>query len=272
MQHLKLRCKHCQKEYTYCTYGNGPEFGTEEGCSMDYCAECQKAIDEALEKIEVKFCPKFKEIKDATLFIPLFREIKNGAESRFLNGKGGLTAMQIYASGEYDNIDEYTHSGITYRVEYNDDTPEDVHVSIETEYDLRNKIFTGKPWLTDKEDGYRHGRCSGKLLRNFMNLANTSAMPEPTGTIAHLTLPWEWDVITPKKEKQAATHRSFNYRTNQIGAVIKCDIKEGYGIEKKRVLIEDLDVDGLVDFVRYEFTVEGYDDERFVHFKDFKVL
>ena len=31
MQHLILRCKHCHKEYTYCTYGNGPEFGTEEG-------------------------------------------------------------------------------------------------------------------------------------------------------------------------------------------------------------------------------------------------
>ena len=47
MQHYRLRCKHCGKEYTYCTYGNGPEYGTQEGCSMEYCAECQKAIDEA---------------------------------------------------------------------------------------------------------------------------------------------------------------------------------------------------------------------------------
>ena len=35
MQHYRLRCKHCGKEYTYCTYGNGPEYGTQEGCSME---------------------------------------------------------------------------------------------------------------------------------------------------------------------------------------------------------------------------------------------
>ena len=39
MQHIYRRCKHCNKEYLYCTYGNGPEWGTEEYCSMDYCGE-----------------------------------------------------------------------------------------------------------------------------------------------------------------------------------------------------------------------------------------
>ena len=52
MQHFRLRCKHCYKEYVYCTYGNGPEYGTEAGCSREYCAECQKAIDDALGKIQ----------------------------------------------------------------------------------------------------------------------------------------------------------------------------------------------------------------------------
>lgn len=63
MQHFILRCKHCNKEYTYCTYGNGPEYGTEAGCSMEYCAECQKAIDEAFAKIKVKFEPRYVEIQ-----------------------------------------------------------------------------------------------------------------------------------------------------------------------------------------------------------------
>lgn len=29
MQHIYRRCKHCNKEYFYCTYGNGPDWGTE---------------------------------------------------------------------------------------------------------------------------------------------------------------------------------------------------------------------------------------------------
>lgn len=59
MQHLIRRCKHCGKSYTYCTYGNGPEYGTQEGCSMEYCAECQNAINEALAKIPIRIVKKY---------------------------------------------------------------------------------------------------------------------------------------------------------------------------------------------------------------------
>ena len=48
MQHWKLRCKHCGRTYTYCTYGN------DDGCSRDYCGECQTAINNALGKIPKK--------------------------------------------------------------------------------------------------------------------------------------------------------------------------------------------------------------------------
>ena len=71
MEHWILRCKHCQREYTYCTYGNGDCYGTEEGCSEEYCAECQKAIDEALSKILVKFEPRFVEISNPDLLADL---------------------------------------------------------------------------------------------------------------------------------------------------------------------------------------------------------
>ena len=55
MEHILRRCKHCNKEYTYCTYGNGLNWGTEEHCSMDYCGECQTAINNALSNIPKKF-------------------------------------------------------------------------------------------------------------------------------------------------------------------------------------------------------------------------
>ena len=64
MQHYRLRCKHCGKEYTYCTYGNGPKYGTQEGCSMEYCAECQKAIDKALEAIPRRYVVEYTLLDD----------------------------------------------------------------------------------------------------------------------------------------------------------------------------------------------------------------
>ena len=60
MQHIYRRCKHCNKEYLYCTYGNGPDWGTEKYCSMDYCGECQKAIDDALSKIPERYSYKME--------------------------------------------------------------------------------------------------------------------------------------------------------------------------------------------------------------------
>ena len=60
MQHLLKRCKHCNKKYTYCTYGNGSIWGTEEHCSMDYCGECQTAINDALSKIPQKYSYKME--------------------------------------------------------------------------------------------------------------------------------------------------------------------------------------------------------------------
>ena len=65
MQHYRLRCKHCGKEYTYCTYGNGPKYGTQEGCSMEYCAECQKAIDKALEAIPRRYVVEYTLLDDS---------------------------------------------------------------------------------------------------------------------------------------------------------------------------------------------------------------
>ena len=64
MEHIARRCKHCNKEYTYCTYGNGPDWGTEEGCSMEYCGECQKAINDALARIPEKYSCKMELIQD----------------------------------------------------------------------------------------------------------------------------------------------------------------------------------------------------------------
>lgn len=151
MEHFTLRCKHCRKLYTYCTYGNGPEYGTEEGCSKEYCAECQTAINKALKEIPIKFKPIKVEIEDDALLKELL-EIKNKH-----NGTPFSWIVSI-VQGDYDNVDTYTHDGKTYYVQYNDDTPDDLHLFVEKEYDVANQKVTNNYWKTENGETYIHGR------------------------------------------------------------------------------------------------------------------
>lgn len=112
MEHWILRCKHCRKEYTYCTYGNGSQYGTEEGCSKEYCAECQKAIDEALNKIPQKFKPIEVEIEDKEILDKLL-QIKKRALENVANSFSQVVSFLF--SCDFDVIDRYTHDGKVYK-------------------------------------------------------------------------------------------------------------------------------------------------------------
>ena len=162
MEHWILRCKHCQKEYTYCTYGNGPQYGTEEGCSKEYCAECQKAIDEALGKIPLKFKPIEEEIKDDNLL----QELLAIKEKPKANAFPSMTKLAM--SMDFDFIDRYTHDGKIYIVKYNESSPKDIHLFVEKEFDILNKKATGKYWRAEThEDTYQHGTsCKSTFPKN----------------------------------------------------------------------------------------------------------
>ncbi len=168
MEHFNIRCNHCKKEYTYCTYGNGPEYGTEEGCSKEYCAECQKAIDNALRNIPIKFKPIKVEITDKEekkkILIQLY-DIKEKTE------KSGMSHVVMLLNSDYDNIDMCTHDSKTYYIEYNDDTPNDKHLSIEMEYDIMAAKTTSKLWKTTNNNTFQHGRgYSSIFTRQLKNI------------------------------------------------------------------------------------------------------
>lgn len=270
MEHFILRCKHCHKEYTYCTYGNGPEYGTEYGCSMEYCAECQKAIDDALGKIPVKFRHEFVPI-DEPLLLPVFQEIKSN-EAKYPPGLCWPTLTRTFCCGKYDNIDEYVHKGILYRVEWDDDKPEELHVSVDMEYDIENNKLTGKPWKTDEKDRYSRGRNTSKDLEKFANeKPPVVPMENPTGLLFFNDFTWDLECKQPPlppKEK----HRLSIYTYSQKGCGIKADAKNGYTNEQKKVIFDNgVNPKKLIDFIEYEYTVEGYDDENIVHYKNIHI-
>jgi len=182
MQHCILRCRHCNKEYTYCTYGNGPEYGTEEGCSREYCAECQKAIDKALEPIKKKFEPRLKEINDPELLEKL-----NLLKELHPDDNGGL-GICIYEpeNSDYDIIETYYYSGRKYKVKYYDGHEGDKHLFAYAEYDLINKCFTDKLWRYKETDSYRRERNFCKDMADSFRMLSLSAaqkLPQPTGEI-----------------------------------------------------------------------------------------
>ena len=269
MQHYILRCKHCHKEYTYCTYGNGPEYRTEEGCSMDYCAECQKAIDGALGKIPVRFEGRLQSINEPRL-LPLLDSIREKVEGKLEEGYfnfGKLTKM--YCCGNYDNYDTYTHNGLKFEVAYNDDTPNDKHISVEMEYDLTEKKFTGKPWKGDYEDSYIHGRNTSRDFARAIRekTFEPKAMEPPCGNLFFND--FMWDIVPPIKEApKPKEHKLTSYKTSNSGIKIKLDCEHGYGSEHKSVFLENVDKNSLIDFLEYEYVVEYYEDEDIVYYTD----
>ena len=177
MEHWILRCKHCQREYTYCTYGNGPGYGTEEGCSQEYCSECQKAIDEALNRIPVKFKPIQVEIKDESLLNEL-EKIKNGYP------KDNIVSVRIFFNEKFDVIEEYVYKGRKYYVKYNDDTPNDKHIFIEKEFDIIKNETTEKYWRHKGSDKYSLGR---KYKMPKFDFTRTNNIEPPLGELFYFS-------------------------------------------------------------------------------------
>ena len=175
MQHFILRCKHCKKEYTYCTYGNGHEYGTEEGCSREYCSECQKAIDNALKSIPIKFRPIKEEVTDEKEKQKILQELESIKSE--VEKKDCFNVVSLLNS-KFDNIDRYTYNGKTYYVEYDDENPNDKHLSIEVEYDIINEKSTSKVWRTTNNNTFQHGRSCGSIFK-----VTEQKLDRPTGNL-----------------------------------------------------------------------------------------
>lgn len=259
MQSYILRCKHCQREYST----------SEDGASMEYCPECQKAIDKALKKIPVKFKPKQMEITEPMLF-PLFDRIKKDDEEKHKNGELVWPAV-IGLTGEpfdgYDNIDVFIHNRKKYLVKYNDETPEDRHIYVSMVYDILNEKFTKEPWRYDTGSEYIHYRNTMKDMMETLQELYTNPRPidPPSGDLLFMDYPYEWTLhdTAIKNSSIDRTQREHILKTRyheREGWQIKNDVKHGW-YETTVKVADGIDVEKLIDFVDYKYTYQQYDDE-----------
>lgn len=264
MQHYILRCKNCQREYTFCTYGNGPEYGTEEGCSMEYCSDCQKALD----SIPKKFEPREFEIKEPML-LTLFDKIRDENQPKVkaeLNGNQLPFIVSIPDRDNYDIIETIQHKNKLYKVKWDEDKPDKKHIFIMMEYDILNKKFTNKVWRYDGEDSYTQRRNATKILANsFMRLHTSKIVPlkemtPPKGDLFFTDI--NWDINIPHKENHKKEHILRVHESTGDGLNLKLTAKYGW-YQTKVKLAKGINVKNLIDFVDYKYTYEQYDDEDF---------
>lgn len=190
MEHISRRCKHCNKEYTYCTYGNGPDWGTEKHCSMDYCGECQKAINDALSKIPVRYSYKMELIsKEEFDYVNKIIDTQYQEYKKETSGNVfGLTQSVI--ENEYVDIDGCYFGHIYYTRGTKENG--DIEIKQSMEYDLIDKKLTGKRYrFYDKPCN----QYKPLTLLKFpsVELIKVKPLDPPTGKI-FFDIP-EWEVI-----------------------------------------------------------------------------
>lgn len=155
MEHYILRCKHCNKEYTYCTYGNGPEFGTEEGCSKTYCADCQKAIDDALSKIPIRYTSKMIPVSQSD-FDTINEAIAKERERYLIDLQDGVVfnAIRIIPQLGYKNVCGCFLDRVYYLK--GEKKNGDIEILYSAEYDLINNQLTGKKYRHPDNPSYQY--------------------------------------------------------------------------------------------------------------------
>ena len=143
MQHFIRRCKHCGKSYTYCTYGNGPEYGTQERCSMDYCAEWQKAIDDALAKIPLRIVKKYTlvDAKEVERINEIFEEEKE----KYYSTPKLFDSRKMIPDWNFESVEScYIDMTEYYKCIAYDGT---ILYKVAVEYDVIEENFTGENYF-----------------------------------------------------------------------------------------------------------------------------
>ena len=203
MQHIYRRCKNCNKEYVYCTYGNGPDWGTEKYCSMDYCGECQKAIDDALSKIPERYSYKMELIpKEDYDYISKtidtqYQEYKKEISNNLL---GGFGITSITMGDEYVDIEGCYINHIYYTRGTKENG--DVEIKQSMEYDLIDKKLTGKKYRFYDMPCMRYKPLS-ILKFPTVELVKVKPLDPPTGK-NFFDIP-EWEVIINDENKNDGT-------------------------------------------------------------------
>lgn len=201
MEHIICRCQNCQKSYTYCTYGNGPQFGTDEGCTREYCAECAKAIQEVLHRIPRKYMGIRQKITDPKEIERINIIFDKCFEKYYQDDIIRIPATRLVGDLGYEKIE----GCYIRKTEFQRCTTEDGKVDFyaEKEYDLINDRYTGEYFFRNDNPSEQYFLISQMKFPKDLGKLNVNPMPEPKGELLFMfpEIP-EWEVITNYGKKE----------------------------------------------------------------------
>jgi hypothetical protein len=194
MQHIFRRCKHCGKTYTYCTYGNGPGYGTEPGCSMDYCADCQNAINDALAKIPIRYIKKHIFVSDQEEITRLKTIFEDEKAKHYTNANIIQAALMIPDWG-FDEVEKCYIDWVEYYKCVEDDGR--ILFQVAMEYDTVEGKFTGKKYEETEGEKRRYIPVSQLRFPKLTKIKEQNMTP-PSGEVFYMDTNWE--VVLNKKD------------------------------------------------------------------------
>ena len=221
---------------------------------MEYCADCQKAIDEALGKIPKKYTWRWLDICPTFGLLEALAETKEKVEKARNESVLLTTVPNDFFYSPYDNVDTYVRDGVEYMVVWNDSRPNEKRVLVKMEYDLTHDCFTDNAWRADKREAYCH-------IRPFkLKVIEATPMAPPLGKMFYFD-PVDWE--PPKTEKKKPRHIRREYSKVYDGATVKRLLIDEYEAHKCRDGCPGVNPDDLYDFMNYECIFVKYDDEEF---------
>jgi hypothetical protein len=227
---------------------------------MEYCADCQKAIDDALGKIPKKYTWKWLEIRPALGLFEALADTKEKVEKARKESDLPIIVKNPIFCSTYDNADTYVRDGIEYLVEWNDSAPEDKHVHVKMEYDLTHNRFTNNVWMVDTRETYYHARP----FKWEEKTIEVKPMSLPLGKLLYLDpIDLGWELTAPKIEKRKPQHIRREYSRVYGGATVRGLLTDEYEAHRCKNGCPDVDPDDLYDFLDYECAFVKYDDEDF---------
>ena len=191
MQHFRRRCKHCGKVYTYCTYGNGPKYGTQEGCSMDYCADCQNAIDDALGKIPRRYEVKYTLLDDSNdkgiskTRIEL-NKIFDEEKEKYESIPNLINVVQMIPNWNYESVERCFIDCVEYFRCTKEDGSTDFRIGME--YDVIDNKFTGNKYFDNKNPYRRYAPVAQVRWSKINTEIKPKPLPLPKGDLSYMTL------------------------------------------------------------------------------------
>lgn len=180
---------------------------------------------------------------------------------------------------DYDNVEEYTHNGKTFRIAWDDFKENDKHYFVQMKYDIAKKHVTQNTWNSKPyKDSYRCGKSSKHLFKKMCEVTNEILKPRPIeppeGKLFFLDFASEWEIQTPKFEKKKPEHRQREYVLEHSGSVLKHFVKDGRSsIDGKITVLAPVwyNEEDVCDALEYKISISKYDDENVETITDIKV-